>query len=135
MVIFFTESTSEQSDMTVTVVIACVMFVVLAIIMTVVVVYMYKLKCRTTKYTATGAEEREPLELPLDLSGLHFEQMVGQGRYGSVWRCFFKGEVVAVKVFPPAHRGTWESERDVYERHLSHPSILKVRLQQGLVIY
>ena len=42
--------------------------------MTAVVVYMYKVKCHTAKYTATGAEEREPLELPLDLSGLHFDR-------------------------------------------------------------
>ena len=132
--IFFTESTKQESDKTVTIVIACVIFVVLAIIMTMVVIYTYKLKCSTTKYTATGAEEREPPDQQLDLSGLHFEEIVGQGRYGVVWRSYFKGEVVAVKVFPPEHRKTWESERDVSESNLSHPSILKVGLQQGYVI-
>ncbi|KAL9966078.1 hypothetical protein ACROYT_G024092 [Oculina patagonica] len=124
VVIFVTESTKGDSDKTITVVIAGAIFAVLAVIMTIVVIYMYKLKCHTAKYTATGAEEKELPDLPLDLSGLHFEKMVGQGRYGSVWRCYLKGEVVAVKLFPPEHRGTWETERDVYERHLSHPSIL-----------
>lgn len=128
MVIFITEPTKQASDKTVTVVIACVIFAVLAVIMTVFVIYMYKFKCYTAKYTATGAEEKDQLaDLPLDLSGLHFEKMVGRGTYGSVWRCYLKGEVVAVKVFSPKDRGTWETERDVYERHISHPSILKVR--------
>ena len=127
MVYFITESSSQESDKTVTVVIACIIFAVLAVIMTVIVIYMYKSKCHKAKYTATGAEEKELPDLTLDLSGLQFEKMVGQGRYGSVWRCYLKGEVVAVKLFPPEHRGTWETERDVYERHLSHPSILKVR--------
>lgn len=117
------------------IVVACVMFVVLAICMTAAVIYTYKSKCSKAKYAAADPEEKEPPDPQLDISGLHFEEMVGQGRYGTVWRCYLKGEVVAVKVFPPEHRDTWESERDVYERQLSHPSILTVRLHQGTVFY
>nr|XP_058972784.1 bone morphogenetic protein receptor type-2-like [Pocillopora verrucosa]XP_058972785.1 bone morphogenetic protein receptor type-2-like [Pocillopora verrucosa] len=119
-----TASAGDRSDR-VAIVVACVMFVVLAVCMTVGVIYAYKSKCFKSKYDPADPEEKEPPGPELDISGLHFEQMVGQGRYGSVWRCYLKGEVVAVKVFPPGHRGTWESEREVYEGQLSHPSILR----------
>ena len=131
---WFTASAGDRSDR-VAIVVACVMFVVLAVCMTVGVIYAYKSKCFKSKYAPTDPEEKEPPGPELDISGLHFDQMVGQGRYGSVWRCYLKGEVVAVKVFPPGHRGTWESEREVYEGQLSHPSILRVCLHQWTFLY
>ncbi|KAL9966075.1 hypothetical protein ACROYT_G024088 [Oculina patagonica] len=49
--------TRGYSDKTVTVVIALVICAVLAVTMMIGVIYKYNLKCHTTKYTATGAEE------------------------------------------------------------------------------
>ena len=95
--------------------------------MTLVLAYVYKCKYNNgIKYPTPGPEEKETPNLMLDLSGLKFEELVGRGRYGSVWRGYYKGNVVAVKAFPPEHRQTWKSEKDVFETHLSHPSILKV---------
>ncbi|XP_068715631.1 bone morphogenetic protein receptor type-2-like [Montipora foliosa] len=90
------------------------------------VLYLYKFKCNSeNKYVTAGSEEKECPNLKLDLTGLQIEELVGQGRYGCVWRGYFNGDVVAVKTFPPEHRHTWKSEKDVFETHLSHPSILK----------
>lgn len=131
---WFTDSPGDSTDK-VAIVVACVMFVVLSFLLTVGVIYVYKSKCYKAKYTPADPEEKVPHGPELDISGLRFDQMVGQGRYGSVWRCYLKGEVVAVKVFPPGHRDTWESEREVYEGQLSHPSILRVWLHQWTVLY
>ena len=90
-------------------------------------VYLYKYRYNNgIKYTTAGSIEKELPNLKLDLTGLKFEELVGQGRYGCVWRGYFKGDVVAVKTFPPEHRQTWKSEKDVFETYLLHPSILKV---------
>ena len=112
------------------IVVALVILIVLMVVVTLVFVYLYKCKYNSeVKYTTTGSEEKELPNLKLDLSGLKFEELVGQGRYGSVWREYYKGVVVAVKTFPPEHRQTWKSEKDVFETHLSHPSILKVKFK------
>ena len=108
--------------------VAIVVIVLAAVIMTSVLVYLYKCRNRDSlKYQAAGLEEKEVPNVQQDLTGLNLEELVGQGRYGSVWRGYYKGEVVAVKTFPPEHRQTWKSEKEVFETHMSHPSILKVK--------
>lgn len=118
--------TKQRSNRMVIIAVALVIFIVLLLAMVIVFVYLYKCPCnKGIRYDMDGSEEKEVPNLQLDLTGLQFEEMVGQGRYGSVWRGYFKGDVVAVKTFPPEHRQTWKSEKDVFESHLLHPSILK----------
>ena len=119
---------TPKSSSTETIVVAIVVIVLAAVIMTSVLVYLYKCRNRDSlKYQAAGLEEKEVPNVQHDLTGLNLEELVGQGRYGSVWRGYYKGEVVAVKTFPPEHRQTWKSEKEVFETHMSHPSILKVK--------
>ena len=125
--VFFLGSTPKPSRAEI-IVVAIVVIVVVAVVMTSVLVYFYKCRNRDSlKYQAAGLDEKEVPNVQQDLSGLNLEEMVGQGRYGSVWRGYYKGEVVAVKTFPPEHRQTWKSEKEVFETNMSHPSILKVK--------
>ena len=122
----------QESNKTVIIAVALVIFVVLLGAMAM-VWYLYKIRWnKENTFSNTAIEEKEHLNLMFDLSGLEIEEMVGQGRYGCVWRGYFDGNVVAVKIFPPEHRHTWKSETEFFESHLSHPSILKVRIKNIL---
>ncbi|XP_071448158.1 bone morphogenetic protein receptor type-2 [Hetaerina americana] len=48
------------------------------------------------------------------LESLKLIEIVGQGRYGCVWRGTLQEQVVAVKVFPCHHRHYFCNERDIY---------------------
>lgn len=115
----------QESNKIVIIAVALVIFVVLVGAMAM-VWYLYKIRWnKENTFSNTAIEEKEHLNLMFDLSGLEIEETVGQGRYGCVWRGYFDGNVVAVKIFPPEHRHTWKSETEFFESHLSHPSILK----------
>ena len=127
---FFSSADSKDKtpNQRVVVIVACSFFVILTSVMVLVVWYIYKLKYKKkVKYTATEEDEKDPPCPVFDLSGLHLQQLVGNGQYGSVWKASLNGQTVAVKVFRPQHRDTWLTEREVYENPgLSHPNILKV---------
>lgn len=54
------------------------------------------------------------------------EHLIGRGRYGQVWRGYYKGEDVAVKVFQSIEEMSWLHEVDVYNKcGLRHPHILR----------
>jgi len=49
--------------------------------------------------TSASFLELLPSHLLLDQQDLHFEEPVGEGAFGKVWRATFQGKLVAVKVF------------------------------------
>lgn len=52
-------------------------------------------------------------------------RLVGKGRYGEVWMGRWRGEKVAVKVFPSAEEASWFRETEIYQTVLMrHESIL-----------
>ena len=52
--------------------------------------------------------------------------LIGRGRYGQVWRGYYKGEYVAVKVFQSIEEVSWQHEKDIYINcNLRHPNILR----------
>lgn len=54
------------------------------------------------------------------------EHLIGRGRYGQVWRGYYKGEDVAVKVFQSIEETSWLHEVDIYHKcGLRHPNILR----------
>jgi len=56
---------------------------------------------------------------------IHFNLIVGQGRYGEVWRAQWRGEDVAVKVFFTTDEASWFRETEIYQTHLMrHENIL-----------
>ncbi|KAG7472937.1 hypothetical protein MATL_G00114280 [Megalops atlanticus] len=52
--------------------------------------------------------------LDLNLADLELQQMLGQGRFASVWRGCWGGAAVAVKAFPPQQRQQFLREREVH---------------------
>ncbi|XP_032238544.1 bone morphogenetic protein receptor type-2 isoform X2 [Nematostella vectensis] len=69
--------------------------------------------------------EKEPQGPSLDLSQLTLGQLIGQGRYGTVWKGTMFNEVMAVKVFGAEHRLFWQAEKDLFSALDHHPSILR----------
>ena len=54
-----------------------------------------------------------------------FEEEVGKGRYGTVWKGNWMGQPVAIKTFDPRESDSWRREVDIYETHLlTHKNIL-----------
>lgn len=52
--------------------------------------------------------------------------LIGRGRYGQVWRGYYKGEDIAVKVFQSIEETSWLHEVDIYNKcALRHPNILR----------
>lgn len=51
--------------------------------------------------------------------------IIGQGRYGSVWRGLVEDQEVAVKVFPPHHRNYFLNEHELYKVAGENPALLK----------
>ena len=45
---------------------------------------------------------------------IKFLNIIGQGRYGCVWRSTVGDQEVAVKVFPPSYRSYFLNEKDIY---------------------
>jgi len=54
------------------------------------------------------------------------EHLIGRGRYGQVWKGYYKGEDVAVKIFQSIEETSWLHEVDIYNKcALRHPNILR----------
>lgn len=79
-------------------------------------------------YTKADPEEREPQHSSLDLSQLKLRELIGQGRYGTVWNATLSDKVVAVKVFSPENGLYWQVEKEFYEclGMKTSPFVLKV---------
>ena len=53
------------------------------------------------------------------------EELVGQGRYGEVWRGRWREDAVAVKIFHSRDEESWYHEADIYQTvMLRHENIL-----------
>ncbi|XP_059470516.1 bone morphogenetic protein receptor type-2 isoform X2 [Neocloeon triangulifer] len=52
-------------------------------------------------------------------------EVIGQGRYGCVWRATLRDKEVAVKIFPGHYRNFFINERDIYSlSFMEHPALL-----------
>lgn len=48
------------------------------------------------------------------------------GRFGSVWHANYKGDEVAVKVFPLSNKSSWQTEQEIFKlSRMKHPNILE----------
>uniref|UniRef100_T1J656 receptor protein serine/threonine kinase n=1 Tax=Strigamia maritima TaxID=126957 RepID=T1J656_STRMM len=63
-----------------------------------------------------------------DLTTLKLQEIIGRGRYGSVWKAKLNDKYVAAKVFPSQHRQYYLNEKDIYTlpyfEHFSLPKFL-----------
>ena len=46
--------------------------------------------------------------------------IIGQGRFGQVWRAILRGELVAVKIFLSREESSWSREVEIYQTGLLH---------------
>ncbi|GLH05419.1 Receptor protein serine/threonine kinase [Gryllus bimaculatus] len=61
-----------------------------------------------------GSAARAPPTRKRAADRLQLTCLVGQGRYGSVWKGSYQDRDVAVKIFPAHHRQYYLNERDIY---------------------
>ena len=53
-------------------------------------------------------------------------QVAGHGKFGSVWKATYNEELVAVKVFTPHHKHSWENEQKIYSlESTAHENVLR----------
>lgn len=56
---------------------------------------------------------------------IQLTEMVGQGRYGQVWKGTWRGEAVAAKIFSSRDEKSWFREVEIYQTTmLRHDNIL-----------
>ena len=62
----------------------------------------------------------------VDFENLKIDELIGNGRYGAVWKAQLDDQTVAVKIFPSNHKQYFINELDIYQLPLmEHPSILQ----------
>lgn len=60
-----------------------------------------------------------------NVDNLKLCSMIGQGKYGTVWKGAINQQQVAVKLFPAQHKQYFQNEKDIYLTNLmQHPNIL-----------
>ncbi|CAG9859553.1 unnamed protein product [Phyllotreta striolata] len=73
----------------------------------------------------------EPNPLPpstplMDNRPITLIEIKARGRFGAVWKAQFKGEEIAVKIFPIQDKQSWITEQDIFKLpHMAHPNILQ----------
>ena len=69
-------------------------------------------------------EDPELARVPI-LTDLKFEDLIGSGKYGHVWRCMYEGRELACKVWLPCEVNAWRSERAIFSQDTTyHPNIV-----------
>ena len=66
-------------------------------------------------------ERSEEPPLPFQLL-----QTIGRGKFGSVWKALYNDETVAIKIFTPHHRLSWQNEKYIHSLDSTpHENILR----------
>ncbi|XP_017777239.1 PREDICTED: activin receptor type-2A [Nicrophorus vespilloides] len=96
---------------------------IVAIIMCAMLLILFNIKPKKTDIEMG----QPPLPPPPDysLNKLKLINIIGQGRYGSVWKGIVDDQDVAVKVFPPHHRNYFLNEHDLYKEAGENVALLK----------
>ncbi|KAJ8924460.1 hypothetical protein NQ315_007257 [Exocentrus adspersus] len=118
-----TEPSSPDSPNLIIYVAIVVIFGVLVIGLASVSYWCWRLKPKKND-VETG---QHPLPPPADysLEKLKLLNVIGQGRYGCVWRGVVDDHEVAVKVFPAHHRNYFLNEHEIYKLSGENSALLK----------
>lgn len=106
-------------------------WICVALIVMIISVIVFAYTCRTTL-------KSEPELSPLSPSGPGYSSnlhnvdnlklcaMIGQGKYGTVWKGMINETAVAVKIFPAQHKQYFINEKNIYSVNLMDcPSLLE----------
>jgi len=76
--------------------------------------------------TCSGSGSGLPLLVQRSIARqINLSEVIGQGRFGEVWRGRWRGEDVAVKIFSTRDEKSWQRESDIYQTvMLRHDNIL-----------
>ncbi|CAH1114238.1 unnamed protein product [Psylliodes chrysocephalus] len=86
---------------------------------------------KKNKHYFNGLPTSEPHPLPpstpiMDNRPITLIEIKARGRFGAVWKAQFKGEDVAVKIFPIQDKQSWITEQNIFKLpHMAHPNILQ----------
>lgn len=84
---------------------------------------------RSTLFKEIPTNEPDPNGSSMTLNSprpIHLIEEKAHGRFGSVWRAQYKGDEVAVKVFPMSNKNSWQTEQEIFKlSHMKHPNILE----------
>lgn len=93
----------------------------------IVLLFFYRILRRHGKHTLHSLDVLESVFSPpsLDLDNLKLMELIGRGRYGSVYRGSLDERSVAVKVFIAANRQQFTNEQMIYRVLLEHENIAR----------
>ena len=89
---------------------------------------IYKLKHKVASLTlqSNSRDRRISFENPLSEQTWQLKGLIGQGRYGYVYKADYHGSVVALKIFTTHSRTAWENERNLYSMEsTAHENIIE----------
>lgn len=82
-------------------------------------------RTKPDKNNLEGGQAALPPPEEYSIDKLKLCGIIGQGRYGSVWRGLVEDQEVAVKVFPPHHRNYFLNEHELYKVANENSALLK----------
>ncbi|KAJ8963091.1 hypothetical protein NQ318_018555 [Aromia moschata] len=107
-----------------------IVYIVIAVVFSVLVIGLASVSywCWRLKPKKSDVENSpHPLPPPAEysLDKLKLLSIIGQGRYGCVWRGIVEDQEVAVKVFPAHHRNYFLNEHEIYKVSGENSALLK----------
>lgn len=119
----YLEQTQKDSTMIILTIVACVLTLAF-----VTIVYILKKRKFSNKENPDQAHLMPSPGYTVGMYSvdhLKLESLIGQGRYGSVWKGIVNDQEVAVKIFPAHYRSYFYNERDIYcLPFMDHPGLL-----------
>ncbi|CAG9821661.1 unnamed protein product [Phaedon cochleariae] len=100
-----------------------VVFLIFVVTVAMVLYWCWRMKPKKGDVESCQQTVSPPADYSLEK--LKMIEVIGQGRYGSVWRGTVEDREVAVKVFPAHHRNVFLNEREAYEVAGEHRGLLE----------
>ena len=115
----------EDHVIVIGVIVAIIIFIPVLLLLAC-IIYKLRQKFNSLSLQNNSRDRRISFENPLSEQTWQLKGLIGQGRYGYVYKADYHGNVVAIKIFATHSRTAWENERNLYSMEsTAHENIME----------